>query len=150
MSAVLHCTEDIIHSTRSLQSKQDIINPATKDLASVQPVLSSCIDYAQTILYCVEQQKRIIDDVLTLLKLDANLLEIALVPVEPRKVLHNALRIFDRELKDLNIKLTIVEEPSLDALNIGLLMLDPNRLLQTIINMVTNRIKFTKTSLHEK
>jgi PAS domain S-box-containing protein len=138
MSAVLHCTEDIIGSANKLLKQQDI--------ATLPPILSGCLESAQTILYCIQHQKRIIDDVLTLSKLDADLLEIALVPVEPRKVIQTSLKIFDRELKDSKIKLKIIEDASLDALDICVLMLDPNRFLQIIVNLVTNGIKFTRTS----
>lgn len=136
LSAVLHCSEDIIRSTK------DHLETCTSSSSGLKGSLES----AQTIVYCVEHQKRIVDDVLTLSKLDADLLDITHVPVEPRKAIRTALAMFDRELAQSNIKLSIIEEDSLDALEVKLLMLDPNRFLQVLINLVTNSIKFTRSA----
>lgn len=138
LSAVLHCSEDIIRCANSIHS--------TGDVRDARSAAHEALESAQTISYCVEHQKRIVDDVLTLSKLDADLLEIALVPVEPRKAIRSALRIFDRELRESGIDLNVIEHASLDAMDVSLLMLDPNRFLQVLINLVTNSIKFTRTA----
>ncbi|KIV99786.1 uncharacterized protein PV09_08592 [Verruconis gallopava] len=142
MSAVLHCTEDIIRLTQGLLSN--------KKVDSQSCTVNGCLESARIIMYCIEHQKRIIDDVLTLSKLDADLLEVALVPVQLRKVIRTALHIFDRELSESNIKLNIIEDTSLDNLDVSFVQLDPNRFLQIIINLVTNAIKFTRTSLQRE
>ena len=138
LSAVLHCSEDIIKCASSIS--------AGGNSQDAHSAAQECLESAQTISYCVEHQKRIVDDVLTLSKLDADLLEIALVPVEPRKAIRSALRIFDRELRESGITMNIVEHKSLDAMDVSFLMLDPNRFLQVLINLVTNSIKFTRSA----
>jgi signal transduction histidine kinase len=97
--------------------------------------LKNALDAAHTILYCVDHQKRIVDDVLTLSKLDADLLEIMPIRVQPMKTIRQALKIFDRELKASDIRMSIQEDPSLQEFGIDWVMLDPNRFLQILINM---------------
>jgi hypothetical protein len=63
--------DSVGHQNRHAQITANTNSPELK-----QPNLQNAMEAAQTILYCVEHQKRIVDDVLTLSKLDADLLEI--------------------------------------------------------------------------
>ena len=107
--------------------------------------LEGVMEAAETIRYCVQHQRRIIDDVLTLSKLDADLISIHPTPVQPVQLVKRASQIFDNELKKADVTLEILESDSLTGLNIDWLLLDHNRFLQVLINLVANAIKFTKT-----
>ncbi|KAK8062126.1 histidine kinase-group xi protein, partial [Apiospora hydei] len=129
LSAVLHCGEEVVEAMQNLRSHLD-----------------SAIDSANTIMYCVQHQKQIVDDVLTLSKLDADLLVVSPIPVQPVTLVRTSVKIFEPELKMTGISLTISEDPSLKALGVDHILLDPNRFLQIAINLVTNAIKFTKNA----
>lgn len=102
------------------------------------------------------------DDILTLSKLDSALLmvtPVAIQPVSYRKsqfksvdrvlttekvaVVQRALKMFEGELDTNDIAMEFRVEKSYLDLEIDWVKLDPSRLLQVLINLTTNAIKFT-------
>lgn len=153
LSAVLHCSEEIIESVRKGSEKLNLVleEPRTPDISDpmkkyLKSQISNVLDAANTIVYCVQHQKQIVDDVLTISKLDSDLLMVSPIPMQPMALVRLSLKIFKVELKMTNINLTIVEDSSLSTLGIEWVLLDPTRFLQIVINLVTNAIKFTKQS----
>lgn len=153
LSAVLHCSEEIIESTKRASAILDLVFDGTitpnssssaKDILKKQ--INNAMDASHTILYCVQHQKQIVDDVLTVSKLDSDLLVVSPIPVQPMALVRSSLKIFNAELKMTGISITVVEDTSLAILGIEWVLLDPNRFLQIVINLVTNAIKFTKMS----
>ena len=65
--------------------------------------MKTIVDAAETILVCGEHQKKIINDILNVSKLDAGLLAIEQIPTQPHKVLIEAIQIFVPELKSKGI-----------------------------------------------
>ncbi|KAK9419685.1 hypothetical protein SUNI508_07171 [Seiridium unicorne] len=151
LSAVLHCGEEIVAATKTCLKHTralpfDVSETNDEGNNVVLQQLQNALDAANTIMYCVQHQKQIVDDVLTLSKLDADLLVVSPVPVQPMSLVQTALKVFSPELKMTDITLSVIEDPSLSALDINWVLLDPNRFLQIVINLVTNAIKFTRTA----
>ncbi|KAK8096569.1 hypothetical protein PG999_012513 [Apiospora kogelbergensis] len=153
LSAVLHCGEEVVEAMQKCLDDISSVSDASATssgnalvLDTLRSHLDSAIDSANTIMYCVQHQKQIVDDVLTLSKLDADLLVVSPIPVQPVTLVRTSVRIFEPELKMTGISLTINEDPSLTALGVDYILLDPNRFLQIVINLVTNAIKFTKNA----
>ena len=86
------------------------------------------------------------DDVLVLSKVDANLIEIAPVDTRPQDLVGSALRMFAAELAANNAEMSFVTEQSFTDLEVDRVFLDPSRLMQVLINLCTNAIKFTNDS----
>lgn len=136
LSAILQLADEIDSS----------LTPPAEDETSVtipRHTAASIIDAAQTIMLCAQHQKNIVDDVLTISKLDSNLLVITPDTVRPTELIHRALKMYEAELGRADIRATMEIKQSYLQMDLDLVMLDPSRLLQVIINLLTNAIKFT-------
>ena len=120
-----------------------VVHSGRKPRESPGEVISSTIDSAQTITLCAQHQKRIVDDILTLSKLDSQLLLVTPVDAQPVTVAERALKMHEGELQTADIQLKFVVDESYRALGIDWVRFDPSRVLQILINLTTNAIKFT-------
>lgn len=129
-----------------LQSADGILSALdSSDVSSLSDsIMETVVDSAQTIVLCAQHQKRIVDDILTLSKLDSNLLVISPDKVSPPALLGKSLKMYDAELERANITASLILESSYKQLAVGNVMLDSSRLLQVVINLLTNAIKFTQ------
>lgn len=137
LSAIIHCADSIIGALE--QDGKTIVFP-NADLEAV----STALDAAKTILHCSQHQKRIVDDVLVLSKLNSDLLPVTPIPMDMLKTVKETVSMFDAEMKATDITCHFRVESSLLELNIDWVFLDPSRLTQVLINLLTNAIKFTQ------
>lgn len=139
LSAIVHCADEISRSAQEHKAvHKSIPAPCAK-------FLDDNASSANIILQCSNHQKRIIDDVLTLSRLDSMLLSFNPSPTRPLKLINTIIGIFEAELKSNQIAYNVVADPSLTELDIGHVYLDPSRVTQIFINLITNAIKFTKS-----
>jgi PAS domain S-box-containing protein len=139
LSAILQCADEITTTLSEFRQSHET------SADTVRGVIESSIDAAQTIALCAQHQKRIVDDILTLSKLDSALLLVTPVDVQPVAVVQRALKMFESELETNDIAMLFNIEKSYADLNVDWVKLDPSRLLQVLINLTTNAIKFTHT-----
>ncbi|KAJ4349146.1 hypothetical protein N0V95_004841 [Ascochyta clinopodiicola] len=142
LSAVVQCADSVIASLQGLPLHGANTSTADLDFGRIREEIVTSIDSLQTIVSCSLHQKRVIDDVLTLSKLDSNLILITPVRVQSAVVVSEALKMFDVECNQMDIKLEFRKDPTFEGYE--WVMLDPSRLLQVLINLLTNAIKFTK------
>jgi signal transduction histidine kinase len=157
--------EDALESKRQQESFVDMVshevrNPLSAILISAEEirdslekivptrtlsreVLASNLDAAGVIVQCALHQKRIVDDILIMSKLDSNLLIITPVAVQPTKIVQEALNMVASEARSARITMKLNIEDSYKDLGVDWVLLDPSRLTQVLINLVTNAIKFT-------
>lgn len=138
LSAILQCADSIAASLTELSEANQLTGPQKE-------ILELTIDSAQTITLCAQHQKRIVDDVLTLSKLDSAMMAVSPADTQPISVMHKVLKMFDAELKTNDIKLDIQIDSSYADLRVDWVRVDPHRLSQVLINLMTNAIKFTAT-----
>ncbi|KAL1599790.1 hypothetical protein SLS60_007595 [Paraconiothyrium brasiliense] len=135
LSAILICADDI----RESLSQHSFANSDAK-------VVEECIEAANNIALCVQHQKSIVDDILTVSKLDSNLLLITPIAVQPTVIIHRAMNMFKPEVAAKDIEFSFRAHDCLRQLNVDWVYLDPSRLLQITVNLITNAIKFTAGS----
>ena len=139
LSAILQCADEISTTLTEFRTNHSSLQRVVDDL------MDDSVDAAQTIALCAQHQKRIVDDILTLSKLDSALLLVEPTDVMPITVAQRALKMFDGEVHKADIHLDFKVDESLERLKVEWVKLDPSRLLQVLINLTTNAIKFTTT-----
>ncbi|KAJ4350408.1 uncharacterized protein N0V89_009029 [Didymosphaeria variabile] len=139
LSAIMQCADGILTSYPGTNSDYALPSPVT-----YAALLDQTMDAAQTIAQCAQHMKRIVDDILTISKLDSGLLIITPVDAQPETVALNAIKMFESEAKAAEVDLTFEVDKSYRALGINWVSLDPTRLLQVLINLITNALKFTR------
>ncbi|KAK8055106.1 hypothetical protein PG993_000333 [Apiospora rasikravindrae] len=145
LSAIIQSADSTIDSLKVVMSM--VFQSHSGDDRIVQQTdaeIKQCLDSLHTIVSCSLHQKRVVDDILTLSKMDSNLMAIAPVRVEPTQVISEAVHMFELECKKDGIDLIFIEDPSVRQMRAEYVMMDPSRTLQVLINLLTNAIKFTR------
>ncbi|GKT91604.1 histidine kinase HHK13p [Colletotrichum tofieldiae] len=137
LSAVLQCADEIVNSIAEYRSQQH-------DDKQLEILLEGCTEAASTINLCASHQKRIVDDVLTLSKLDSQLLLVTPVDSHPVTIVRHVIKMFESELNTHEIKLEFSIDQAYVTHGVDWVRLDPSRLRQVLINLMTNAIKFTQ------
>lgn len=139
LSAVLLSADGIL---TSLEAKMDETgNSSNMTSADVATILES----ARTIISCTQHQKRIVDDILTFSKLDSNLVVLCPEIIKPSDLIDRAMNMFQAELRAADITAlrgeVVAEGSSSTECSI---VCDASRVLQVLINLVSNALKFTR------
>jgi signal transduction histidine kinase len=132
LSAVIQCADSSIDAINQIsrlaaQMTSDNLENSRRE---IQEHIRASLDAQQTIVSCSLHQKRVIDDILTLSKLDSNLILITPIRVQPVAVVAEAVKMFEVESSKDGIELSFVEDPSLLITGATWVMMDPSRLLQ--------------------
>ncbi|KAJ8129547.1 hypothetical protein O1611_g4085 [Lasiodiplodia mahajangana] len=141
LSAILQCADEIAGALTALSLQKD----GPEKMKSLEFALAGCLEAANTISLCASHQKRIVDDVLTLSKLDSQLLLVTPVDVQPLAAVQRVLKMFEGELSANGIEMKFQVKNRYIDMGIDWVKLDPSRLLQVLINLMTNAIKFTQS-----
>lgn len=127
LSAILQCADDILTSCQG-QSKG--VEPDSYASEGME-------ENARTILFCAAHQQRVINDILTVSKLDSSLLEISPIAMNTSTIVNQAMYMYKSELNAHNISVDVGEKPSSVSLQTDYVFSDPSRLTQILINLFT-------------
>lgn len=137
LSAITQCADSVILSLHDAKN--------STDTQSLFDIIKLNAEAAESILFCAAHQRRIIDDVLTLGKLDSKLLTVSPKAFHPRDLVIQAVQMFGTECEVNSIDL----RTSLDACSAlgpsSTVYGDPSRLMQIMVNLLSNAIKFTRS-----
>ncbi|KAJ4983602.1 hsp90-like protein [Stagonosporopsis vannaccii] len=137
LSAIIQCADSII-------TTHQILKQSTCCDGDVGKTLLATVDSAETIVQCSKHMKTIVDDVLTISKLDSGLFAMTPIDVQIESTARDAVKMFEGEARSAGIDLEFYVDESCRQPNITNISLDPTRVLQILINLLTNAIKFTR------
>jgi signal transduction histidine kinase len=140
LSAIVHCSDNIITSVGDFKAE-------SHELAIPQRYMDVLIENAaaaQIIETCATHQKYIIDSILTLGRLESDMLSFMPSITRPGRLVKSVVDMFDAEFRANNISASAVALPSLKTLGINEVCTDSSRVTQIFINLISNAIKFVK------
>ncbi|KPI38828.1 Virulence sensor protein BvgS [Cyphellophora attinorum] len=108
----------------------------SQDSSGRLELLNENVHIAETVLVCASHQKRIVDDVLLLSRLESQMLTIAPVLTNLETLVERARRMFSGECKQHDIALKVIRHRSCVDLQAESVICDPSRLMQVIINIL--------------
>jgi signal transduction histidine kinase len=127
LSAIFHCTENILE--------------AAKDKESSGVPVADIVQAAETTSLCVAHKKKIVDDVLTFLKLDVSMLAFSPRRHQPKRYLHRHCPYLGHSFGVIEIEYKL--DTSYADCGIEWVLADLSQMGQVLINLVSNVIKFT-------
>jgi signal transduction histidine kinase len=92
--------------------------------------ISSSLEAVETISSCTSHMRRIIDDILTLSKLDANLLKISPSPVDTGAFINTIQKMLEIDAERVGVVLQAQADASVSKLNAEWVEIDPGRVTQ--------------------
>lgn len=143
LSAIVHAADAITTAVEECQAQLRLADIPALLLEALNDNLQS----ANIVLQCASHQKRIIDDILTLSKLNSMLLTITPVAVQLPTMIHSIVDLFEPEMRSNSIHWDVIAHESIAELTVDQVYLDPSRITQIFINLLTNAIKFVKPSV---
>lgn len=93
-------------------------------------------DSADTITLCAQHQQNVVNDILTLSKMDSDMLSVTPMDVEPLKIVGHVVKMFESESLKYGITVKIDVEQSFEDLGLHNVRLDPSRLTQVLVNIL--------------
>lgn len=143
LSAIIQCADGI--TTMLRDTKKAVLQKGGNTESAAD--LDAMLDLAQTITLCGQHQTRVVNDILTLSKLDSSLLTVSAIAINPVSTLEHALKLHQQELRNAQVESILDVHDSYRAMQIDMALLDPSRLLQVLINLITNAIKLCVSRL---
>lgn len=132
LGAIIQCTDDVVAAFETIRAGSS---------NAVREAVQQGLEAAETIAYCGQHQKRIIDDILTLSKLDSNLLNMTPVVADPVAVAREVLKIFEAQFRAMDVTSQLELSQEYKRLQIEHAMFDPSRIIQVLVNLIANALK---------
>ncbi|KAI8820677.1 uncharacterized protein EV422DRAFT_595751 [Fimicolochytrium jonesii] len=113
-------------------------------LGDIRTEVAEGLEAVETILQCARHQNNIADDVLQVSKISMNLVQLSAVDYQPHVEIQKAIRMYETEARLKEIDLALVVKPEYTRLGVDWVRGDPKRLMQILINLISNAIRFTQ------
>ncbi|KAM0750815.1 hypothetical protein T439DRAFT_356557 [Meredithblackwellia eburnea MCA 4105] len=131
---------DIISSIGEMQAGRFPDSAGLEDLAEE---MRDNLEGLSNILLCTTHQQRIADDILNVSKLGMGLLTINRVTFNIIDKLREVLAMFEIECSSKGVSLSLDVDQSVESLDGSIIVADPSRLSQVVLNFLLNGVKFT-------
>jgi len=126
LSVALQCSEEISSIAKSwLRNLPQQSTKVTLPISELEDILNA----AEVVEQCTLHQRRMVDGILTLSKMEGGMLPFNLSPSQATVVVENTLKLFSREFLHSGIQITLQQDSSLERASAEFewLELDPGR-----------------------
>jgi signal transduction histidine kinase len=141
LSAIIQSADSISSSLATYISTPSSLD--NSHLLIPKTVLEDNRDAADTIILCAQHQQNIVNDILTLSKMDSDMLSVTPIDVEPLKIVGHVVKMFQSESAKHRIAVTVAAESSFHELGLHNVRLDPSRLTQVLVNILVFHFFFS-------
>jgi signal transduction histidine kinase/CheY-like chemotaxis protein len=138
LSAIMQLADDISLSLDNVGEK------TVGNFDKCIEVIQQNVEHAKTIMVCAVHQRKIVDDVLTISRLDFQSITLSPNSVQPSELVDSAVQMLQADITAANIKLQVNAHMSIHDMDVSWVMCDSLRLTQVLLNLIGNSIKFTK------
>lgn len=147
VSAILQCSSLVKENLTTLMdqlkfSGREGFRPTPQLMAELEDDLEAL----ESIYQCGLVQERIAGDILSLARIQLNMLTLHDVEVDLQHEIRKVLSVFSSEARSKKINLRLSLGATLDRLQVSRVKTDPVRLGQVITNLIANAIRFTSGS----
>ncbi|KAK9495225.1 hypothetical protein V1508DRAFT_430295 [Lipomyces doorenjongii] len=146
LSAIIQSVEVVSEKIDSVVSSLKDIQTQKDELAEPMKELEESADCLDTIQLCTSHMRRIITDTINLSKMESGLFPINAEDCQPLEVAKEVMKMYENELKSLSITHSIEVGDNFRNLGIDVVKMDPRRISQILINLVSNAMKVLTTS----
>jgi PAS domain S-box-containing protein len=135
LGAVVHCVDAMRSLLEDMRELARAAMPEASQFAEYNALFASTSESIEILTTCCAHQKRIVDDILTMSKLDSKLLTVAPAPMKLDDLLLQTYSLFEADARKDDVLLRTIRQPSLDELIAGQdVVADSGRLLQVSSN----------------
>nr|ODN91900.1 hypothetical protein L203_01154 [Cryptococcus depauperatus CBS 7841] len=149
ISSPLHCSSLVKTNLLSLQEQLHLAIENRTPFVPTHQLMNNInedLEALESIYQCGLTQERISNDVLSLGRIQLDMLQMFDVEFDIKKEAHNILSVFQNEARMKRITLSFTAGESHDILGLKSLKTDLVRLNQITTNLLSNAIRFTSTS----
>jgi len=142
MAALDKKAEALAHMSHELRTPMNGILGMTR-LALQSELSEKQREYLEVVSSSADALLTLINDILDLSKLDAGRLSLEAIPFDLRDTVSNSLKSVSSLIDDKGLEVAVAIADDVPAVLVG----DPGRLRQVLLNLVSNAIKFTSEGL---
>ncbi|KAL7419627.1 hypothetical protein Q5752_005540 [Cryptotrichosporon argae] len=149
VSAILQCSSLVKENLMALKEQLKFVATSPNGFRPTPELLKDLdedVEALESIYQCGLTQERIAGDVLSLARIQLDMLSLHDVAFDIKKEGRKVFSVFASEAKMKRIELKLDFGPLISARGITLLKTDPVRLGQVVTNLISNAIRFTASS----
>ncbi|KAK4687012.1 hypothetical protein P7C73_g3098, partial [Tremellales sp. Uapishka_1] len=150
ISSLMQCSALVKTNVNSLLEQFERATAEKVPFVPTQQLVTTMkedLEALESIYQCGLSQERISNDVLSLGRIQLDMLQMFDVDTDIREEAQKVVSIFQNEARMKRISLVLKIGESIDRLGINVIKIDPVRLGQVVTNLLSNGIRFTSTSV---